>query len=186
MKNVTSTEGTAKVAQYSTANTTSNISYIVAMTIRQVDQNRKCKVIVDKKTTFKGASALDCRKKAISYAVQLGFDARIDGKLCKYHLDSPTEAMRKGMKNFTALSTEVICRNSITEEELIIHEGDLNHPAKEFLDDCQLELLWYKRYGYDTDGKVIKVRRGLISSCQILDYQMLDEEYVANFFAKVS
>ena len=178
-------DGTAQGAQYSAAQT-SNLSYVVVMTIRHFDQNRKCKVIVDKKTPFTGLNPIELRKKAISHAVQIGFDSQIDGKLCKYHLDSPMEGMFKQMRNTTCLSIEVICKNSITEEELIIHEGDINNPPEEYLDECSVELEWYKRYGYDTEGKVIKVGSGFNKRRQILDYRMLDKDYVANFFAKVS
>jgi len=178
-------DGTAQGAQYVAA-TNNNISYVVSLEIHHYDKNRIHTVLVDKKTTFTGDRALDCRKKALSYAFQLNLDANIKGKLCKNHLDTPMEAMKKGMKNFTCLFIEVFCIDKHTGEELTISEGDFSAPPEDYIEECSFELNRYNEYGYDTEGKVITVKDRSGREYKILDYLMFDDDYVASFFAQVS
>lgn len=181
----TAQDGTAQGAQYS-ADSTNNLSYVVSLEIHQYDKNRKHTVLIDKKTTFTGERAIDCRKKALAFVFQLHLDANIKGKLCKNHLDTPMEAMRKGMKNFTCLFIEVTCKDKHTGEELTISEGDFSAPPKDYIEECSFELNRYKEYGYDTEDRVITAKDPSGREFKILDYLMFDEEYVENFFAKAS
>lgn len=175
MKHTEKIGGKAKTAD-AIAATNNNISYVVRLEIRHFDENRKCTILVDEQTPFKGKRAIDCRKEAFKYAYQLTLDADIEGKLCSNHLDSPEEASAKEMKNFTALSVEIDCVDEKSVDRITISEADFFNVPEDLLGDCEAELMWYKQNGYDTDDYEVTVEDEDGELHQILDYGMIEKK----------
>jgi hypothetical protein len=156
------------------APTANSLTYVVNVLILHTDENGDSTTVLDKETRFEDEQAIVCRKQAFDYTHQVLSDAEIDGKLCKYHLDTPLEGFFKKMKNVTSLSIEIHCDDAITGERLTISEGDFENPPEETLDACVAELMWYREYGYRTDGWDDIITDEDDNEHDILDFTMED------------
>jgi hypothetical protein len=131
-----------------------------------------------------GTNAIDCRKKAFSYAFQLTQDANIEGKLCKMHLDSPSEGFAKKMSNITTLSIGIDCLDDRTGDRITISEADFLEQPDEYLDDCIAELMWYREYKYETENWVISIKDDR-KTWEILDYGIADTSEIPSSWVQL-
>ena len=172
MKNSLKIDGYTQDAE-TIAIPTNNIHYVVSVNIIHHDENRDVKPLVNRKTVFKDASAIRARQSAFSYGYMLSFVSEKEGGLYKDHIDNYYEVMFKQMKNVNILFLSIDCINEETGEDITISECSFDNPPEDdCIENCVTELQWYKDFGYDTEGRTIKVKDHGRKQ-KILDYQMV-------------
>lgn len=153
-----------------------NISYVVRKKIIRYDDARNSDTADYQVVRFNGDRAIESRKEAFEYALQLIEDSYFDGRLYYGHIDSHIEQYEKQMKDVFCLWVLVDCENDETGEQVTISDGDFRKSSYDFKMFRRMELEWYNHFGYDTDGLIISVTDLDDNTYDILDYRMWDNE----------
>lgn len=166
-------DGKAKEAK-ATTNSLNKISYSVVLSIVHYDDKLKRIPILEKEVFFTGGRPIDCRKAAFNYAFQCIQDARIDGTLCKEHIDTIYESQMRNRKNFTSLALGVLCHDKPERQVLLISVGRFTKLSPDRVLSLAKEFDCYNKYGYETEGCVKSVKDEDGETRSIMDYRMAD------------
>ena len=164
-------DGQVQATKAIAANTESNISYVVNFTKIGTDENGKNKILAVKELPYKDKGGLKSRSRAFITALIAIVNSCLHMKMDEEKFDSILSAQLKPTKDGTSISVRIDCINEATGERITINSGNILNKPDEHIEALTKELDWYKKNGYNTNGKSI-TETYRDKQYEILDYEL--------------